>query len=241
MMCSAIWSLAPYEQAADGRSPQRYMLALNRPTPVRSRFRITQTFRGRSAPGGNVVSGCLSLVGRGVCCQLVLHDWRVLCPEPCQAAAWLEKGRREGRRLRPSWCDSRMKLCRRWVGSSRALFTSRWVWCSLRRVAGPMPENTGRNSVGVGLRQPMIILRVSLSAVSSFFVCVLWHQTGEAYSAELYTRARAPVRRVVGLAPQAEAARLLGRRLFLEDTLARRENAILIALILQIEYFVNWR
>ena len=70
-----------------------------------------------------------------------------------------------------------------------AWFTSRWVWCSLcTRVAGAaMPESTGRNSVGVGLRQPMMILRVSLSAVSTFFVCVLRHQTGEAYSAVLYT------------------------------------------------------
>ena len=98
-----------------------------------------------------------------------------------------------------------MSLCREWVGSSRALFTRRWMWCSLRSVAGAMPESsqsTGRNSVGLGLRQPVMILRVSLSAVSSFFVCVLRHQTGEAYSAVLYTRARAPVRRVMGLAPR---------------------------------------
>ena len=27
----------------------------------------------------------ISWVGLGVCCQLVLHDWRVLCPEPCMA------------------------------------------------------------------------------------------------------------------------------------------------------------
>ena len=34
MMCYAGCSLAPHVQAADGRSPQRYMLALNLPTPV---------------------------------------------------------------------------------------------------------------------------------------------------------------------------------------------------------------
>ena len=120
-----------------------------------------------------------------------------------QGCCMAGEGAADGRRLRPSWCDSRMRLCRRWVGSSRALFTNRWVWCSLCRVAGAMPESTGRNSVGVGIRQPVIILMVSLSAVSSFFVCVLRHQ----HSAVLYTRARAPVRRVVGLAPQAEPAR----------------------------------
>ena len=107
MMCSAVCSLAPHVQAADGRSPQRYMFALNLPTPVRSRFRVTQSSRGRCVPGGNFVSGLMTAnwVGHGICCQRVLHDWRVLCPEPCKVAAWQEKGRWEGSRWQPSWCN----------------------------------------------------------------------------------------------------------------------------------------
>ena len=35
-------------QAADGRSPQHYMFALNRPTPVRGQFRVSQYFMRRS-------------------------------------------------------------------------------------------------------------------------------------------------------------------------------------------------
>ena len=69
--------------------------------------------------------------------------------------------------------------------SSKALFTSLCEWSSLRRVAGAMPANTGRNSDGVGRRQPVMILKVSLSDVSSFLVCTLRHHAGAAYSAAL--------------------------------------------------------
>ena len=68
-----------------------------------------------------------------------------------------------------------------------------------------------------------MILRVSLRVVSSFLVCELRHHTGAAYSAALYTRARAPVLRVDGLAPHDEPASLR-RRLFLLDTLARSDS-----------------
>ena len=82
-----------------------------------------------------------------------------------------------------------------------------------------MPDDTGRNSTGVGFKQPVMILRVSLRVVSSFLVCELRHHKGAAYSAALYTRARAPVLRVDGLAPHDEpASRRM--RLFLLDTLA---------------------
>ena len=82
-----------------------------------------------------------------------------------------------------------------------------------------MPESTGRNDVGVGRGHPVISLMVSFRAVSSFLAWELLHHTGEAYSAALYTRARALVRRVVALAPHFEPARRR-RRLFLEDTFA---------------------
>ena len=86
-----------------------------------------------------------------------------------------------------------------------------------------MPDNTGRNSVGVSFRQPVTILMVSLRVMSSFLACALRLHAGEAYSAALYTRARAPVLKVEGLAPHDEPASRR-RRLFLEDTLARSES-----------------
>ena len=54
-------------------------------------------------------------------------------------------------------------------------------------------------------------------------MCALRLHAGEAYSAALYTRARAPVLKVEGLAPHDEPASRR-RRLFLEDTLARSES-----------------
>ena len=138
---------------------------------------------------------------------------------------WPTVGRREleGRRWRPRSRESDTSLCRGWFGSCEALLTSLCVWFSLRRAAGAMPDNTGKNSVGVGFRQPVTILMVSLRVMSSFLACALRLHTGEAYSAALYTRARAPVLKVEGLAPHDEPASRR-RRLFLEDTLARSES-----------------
>ena len=48
-----------------------------------------------------------------------------------------------------------------------------------------MHDSPGRKSIGVGRRQPVIILSVSLRAVSSFPVCLLRHHAGAAYSAVL--------------------------------------------------------
>ena len=86
-----------------------------------------------------------------------------------------------------------------------------------------MPDNTGRNSVGVSFRQPVTILMVSLRVMSSFLACALRLHAGKAYSAALYARARAPVLKVEGLAPHDEPASRR-RRLFLEDTVARSES-----------------
>ena len=63
--CSGQWgspkelraSGAPLRQAVDGRRLRRYMLAPKRPTPVRRRFKVTHSLRGRSAPGGMCVPG----------------------------------------------------------------------------------------------------------------------------------------------------------------------------------------
>ena len=61
---------------------------------------------------------------------------------------------------------------------------------------GAIPASICRNVVSVGLMHPVIIRIVSFSTMSSFVVWVLRHQPGDAYSAALYTRASAPVRRV---------------------------------------------
>ena len=101
-----------------GADPQRCILALNRPTPVRSRFSVAQSLRGRSAPGGKLVFGVTeSWGGRGVCCQLVFHAWSVLKSEPPMDAEWRENGWREGRHWRPRSWESDTSLCRRWFGS----------------------------------------------------------------------------------------------------------------------------
>ena len=72
---------------------------------------------------------------------------------------------------------------------------------------GEIPASTGKNVVSVGRMHPEMIRIESFSATSSFLVWVLPHQTGEAYSAALYTSASAPVRSVEVYAPQLEPAR----------------------------------
>ena len=86
-----------------------------------------------------------------------------------------------------------------------------------------MPESTGKNSVGVGLRQPVMILRASLSAVSSFFVCTPAPGKGRHILQYCTPRHEHHVRRVMGIAPQAKPARRR-RSLFLDDTYARRDS-----------------
>ena len=69
-MWSAVCSGAPHRQAAEGLRPQRYMLAPKRPTPVRRRFKVTHSLRGRSAPGGMFVPGrMVNCAGFVVSCQ----------------------------------------------------------------------------------------------------------------------------------------------------------------------------
>ena len=50
MMWSAVCSGSPHSHAAMSVSPHFFKDALNRPTPVRSRFRVVQCFRLRSSP-----------------------------------------------------------------------------------------------------------------------------------------------------------------------------------------------
>ncbi|CAK8688553.1 unnamed protein product [Clavelina lepadiformis] len=51
-MCSAVCDSAPQMHDGDALRPQRCMHSPKRPTPVLSRFRVVQAFRGRSAPAG---------------------------------------------------------------------------------------------------------------------------------------------------------------------------------------------
>ena len=100
--------------------------------------------------------------------------------------------------------------------------TVSFATCSSCLMSGGMiPASTGKNMVSVGRMHPVIIRILSFSATSSFLVWVLRHQSGDAYSAALYTRASAPIRSVEVYAPQLEPARPQ-RRPFLAITLLWR-------------------
>ena len=61
-MCSAFRVAAPHAHEADVLSPHLCISAPNRPTPALRRFRVTHSFRGKSDPGGAVVSMVSSAV-----------------------------------------------------------------------------------------------------------------------------------------------------------------------------------
>ena len=75
-------------------------------------------------------------------------------------------------------------------------------------MGGAISESTERNFTGVGRRHPVISLIAPFRVGSSFLVCVLLLQTGNAYSAALNKRAKVLVRRVLALEPQEVPARL---------------------------------
>ena len=117
----AVCSGLPQTQVAEGRRPQRCMLALRRPTPVRRRFSVTQSLRRRRVPGGRSSPGAMpSWVGLSVSCQSVFHCSRMLKLECLRVAACRLKGRRERRRLSPMSPAAPMRLCRRGVGALEA-------------------------------------------------------------------------------------------------------------------------
>ena len=229
--CSGQWgspkelraSGAPLKQAVDGRRLRRYMLAPKRPTPVRRRFKVTHSLRGRSAPGGMCVPG--GWWAAHALCRLLpimFHCSIRLKLEFVRDAAWRLKGRRERRRWRLRFWAVAMRACKRWVVFSRAFLISVDVWCSLRSAGGGIPERTGRYFTGVGRRQPLTILKVSLRVTSSFFLrgcsCTMLGQ----HILQRYRRVRG---RLFGVwvrvwAPQNEPARRR-RRLFLDATLPR--------------------
>ena len=220
-MWSAVCSSAPQMHAGDWLSPQRCMLALNLPTPVRSRLSVTQSLRGSSEPAGALVSGgMVNCCGRAVPSQLFSHSWIRLKFELLRVAACREKGRRDRRRWRPRSCGLVGILCRGWPSLTRDLFVSLFVRFSRRSLGGAIPARTGRRSVGVGRRHPMMRRRVSFKAQSSFLVWVLLHHACAAYSAVLKTRASAPVRRVDVDAPHDVPARRRNR-LFRAETFSR--------------------
>ena len=55
-MCSAFWVAASYAHEADVLSPHLCISAPTRPTSALRRFGVTHSFRGKSDPGGAVVS-----------------------------------------------------------------------------------------------------------------------------------------------------------------------------------------
>ncbi len=190
--CWSVCSGALHWQAADCRSPQRYMNTPKHPTPVRRWFKDTHSFLGSSAPGGRAVLGALfRCAGRDTCCQLVIHDSHM---SNCEFTSLTACPRHAGK----GWCDFKhcwprrfdcsTKSWSRWLGDVKALVKRVWVWCSLRRGTEAMPESTGRSSVGVGRRHPVISLIVLFSVTSDFFKWELLHHAGDAYSAALRSK-----------------------------------------------------
>ena len=231
--CSGQWgspkelraSGAPLKQAVDGRRLRRYMLAPKRPTPVRRRVQGDPTL----CEGDQLLVGCVYQGGwwaAHALCRLLpimFHCSIRLKLEFVRDAAWRLKGRRERRRWRLRFWAVAMRACKRWVVFSRAFLISVDVWCSLRSAGGGILERTGRYFTGVGRRQPLTILKVSLRVTSSFFFTwVLLHHAGAAYSA-------APIDECEGACSESEYVCELPRmnqqdgrrRLFLDATLPR--------------------
>ena len=125
----------------------------------------------------------MNCTGFIVSCQSCFH-FSILKLEFARDAAWRLKGRRERRRWRPRFWAVAMRACRRREVSNRAFLTSMDVWCSLRSAGGAIPARTGRYFTGVGRRQPLTILMVSLRVTSIFFTWVLVVQMYQALAIE---------------------------------------------------------
>ena len=118
----------------------------------------------------------------------------------------------EGLRERKGWCSE-----------ATTLLTNLEMSFTLRRLGGGIPASTGRHSVGMGWRHPVMIRMVSLRVTSNFLVCLLRDQAGATYSAALYATAKALMRSVDVFAPHKVRAKHL-IRLFLAEALERRPS-----------------
>ena len=167
---------APLRQAAEGRRPQLYMLAPKRPTPVRRRFKVTHSLRGRSAPGGMFVpggmvscTGFISSPANHVSIAPLGWSWSLL--------GMLLGGWRVDERVSVVGRGFGLLQCRHVKGERclvlRAFLISVDVWCSLRSAGGAIPESTGRYITGVGRRQPLTIPMLSVRVTSRFFFYVV--------------------------------------------------------------------
>ena len=116
-----------------------------------------------------------------------------------------------------------MRECKGWCLEAITLLTNLEVSSTLSRLGGGIPASTGRHSIGVGWRHPVMIRIVSLRATSNFLVCLLRHQAGAAYSAALYAKVRALMRSVDVFESHEVPARHQ-IRLFLAETLERRPS-----------------
>ena len=198
----------------------RCILALNRPTPVRSRFSVAQSLLGKSAPGGKLVFGVTESWGVGESAA----SWFSML-EACWNRShqeMLSGGRTGGGKagVGDQGLESPIQVCEG-DGSGPARLCSQVCVCGFPCV-GQLVQcqiKLGGTPLGwvSGSRWQSSWSRWGCCRVSWRVHC------GEAYSAALYTRARAPVLKVEGLAPHDELASRR-RRLFLEDTLARSES-----------------
>ena len=116
-----------------------------------------------------------------------------------------------------------MRECKGWCLEATTLLTNLEVSFSLRRLGGGILASTGRHSVEVGWKHPVMIRMVSLRTPSNFFVCLFRHQVRAAYSAALYATAKVLMRSVNVFAPHEVPAKHL-IRLFLAETLECRPS-----------------
>ena len=144
---------APLRQAAEGQRPQRYMLAPKRPAPMRRRFKVTHSLRGRSAPRGMFVprgmvscTGFISSPANYVSIAPLRWSWSLL---GMLLGDWTvdERVSVGGRGYRLLQCEH--------VNGERCLVLRAFlinvdVWCSLWSAGGAIPERPGRYVTGVG-------------------------------------------------------------------------------------------
>ena len=69
MTWSAVWSIGPQMQLDHDLKPHLDKQQLKRPTPVRRRFRVDHSLRGRSDPGGSLFAGDSMMLNCGIPCN----------------------------------------------------------------------------------------------------------------------------------------------------------------------------
>ena len=173
--------LMPQSQVSGSlENPHFNMFTLDRPTWVSNQLSAFQVVQGFSAPAGMCSSALIlrcTLVSRGS--SRSLHSSKraafavVLMGLVHVIKLFRDLRRGTTPRCPLSGCLSSVACRVRSVRLATALLMS----------DGSIPASTGRLLVFVGFRHPVVILQVSFSVASNFFVWVERSHTGQAYTA----------------------------------------------------------